>query len=70
MEIFYLIGFPILLLIIIFATRLFGAFMFRIDDVLKALKETNSRLQSISSDVAELRKQGKGRENPNEGVSL
>ena len=64
-----LFGLPALAILILI-TRLFGAFMFRIDDVLKALKETNTRLQSISSDVAELKKQGKGKDNPNEGVSL
>jgi hypothetical protein len=56
---FYLIGFPILILIIIFVIRLFGAWMLRIDDVVYELKEANKRLQSISNDVAELKKQGK-----------
>jgi hypothetical protein len=56
-----LFGLPALAILILI-TRLFGAFMFRIDDVLKALKETNNRLQSISSDVSELRKQGKGKD--------
>lgn len=62
MDIVTILFFFPALAILILITRLFGAFMFRIDDVLKALKETNSQLQSISSNVAELKKQGKGKD--------